>query len=158
MTKEFNCRQIKAVIGLGNPHGKYEKTFHNVGFLFADFALENGFDWKIFKSDAFMNESGLSVRKTMGKLGLSPEEILIVHDDSDLKLGGYKLSFGRGSAGHKGVESIIKTLKTKNFWRLRIGIRKLAKIKAVELVLKNLSADDKKKLTEVFESAAQRLT
>ena len=47
---------------------------------------------------------------------------LIIHDDSDIEIGKYKISFDRGSAGHNGVESIIKSLKTKDFWRLRIGI------------------------------------
>ena len=85
-----------------------------------------------------MNRSGAFVEKTLNKHKIKPEELIVVHDDSDIELGKYKISFGRGSAGHNGVQSIINTLKTKDFWRLRIGIGKISdqKTKAEEFVLK----------------------
>ena len=126
---EINTRLI---IGLGNPGKKYEKTYHNAGFLFIDYLTDsqqpNRPIAKLLKSDVFMNQSGNFVKTAFKKFSIKsgkikPEELLIAHDDSDIELGKYKISFDRSSAGHKGVESIIKELKTKNFWRLRIGIR-----------------------------------
>lgn len=166
--EKINCRLI---IGLGNPGKEYEKTYHNIGLSAVDFlkipefqipaskkfeyAKING---RIFvKSLSFMNESGKTVVETVKYFSvkgekIKPEEILVIHDDSDIELGKYKLSFGRASAGHLGVESIIKALKTKNFWRLRIGIRpKISSIKhqasskrtkAGEFVLKKISPSD----------------
>ena len=116
----------------------------------------------LLKSDVYMNQSGNFVKAALKKYSakggsasggkIKPEEILIVHDDSDIELGKYKISFGRGSAGHRGVESIIKLLGTKNFWRLRIGIRKTAKEKAGELVLKKISKKDWEILEKVFQT------
>jgi len=176
---------VKLIIGLGNPDKEYEKTFHNVGFLFADF-LNNKTEvqWKrsknfeyfkegeivIIKSSVFMNESGKAVSEAIKyfsqKSAIRPEQILIVHDDADIELGKYKLQFNRSSAGHKGIESIIYTLKTQKFWRLRIGIggvktELLAKLrgrkKAGELVLKKISNEDLKKICSVFEKVAPEI-
>ena len=111
-----------------------------------------------------MNESGGFVKKMLKKKGVKPEALLVIHDDSDLNLGSFKFSFGRGSAGHKGAESVIRTLGTKDFWRLRIGIRPIGPIspigligliarrrkKAGEFVLRKISAKDKKTLESVF--------
>ena len=150
----------RLIIGLGNPGKQYEKTYHNAGFLFiqylmdkkpanSEFRIQNS---ELLKSDVYMNESGKFVAKILKKHGVKPKEILIVHDDSDIELGKYKISFGRGSAGHRGVESIIKSFGTKNFWRLRIGIRKTAKEKAGELVLKKISKKDWEILEKVFQT------
>ena len=125
--------QIKLIIGIGNPGKKYERTRHNAGFLFIDELERLKIKITLAKSQSFMNESGRAVVDLIkfyhptGDLPkgdkIKPENILIVHDDIDILWGNYKFSFGRSSAGHKGVESIIKSLKTKNFWRLRIGIQ-----------------------------------
>jgi len=157
----FNTSKIKVMIGLGNPDSKYQRTYHNAGYLFIDYLVSRDLAKpdKLLKSDFFMNESGASVKKIMKKHGLKPEELLVAHDDSDIEIGRYKISFGRGSAGHKGVESIIKNLKTKKFWRLRIGARPMADLpaeftsrrrKAGEFVLKKISTEDKKTLEKVF--------
>ncbi|OGY64965.1 MAG: hypothetical protein A2214_01600 [Candidatus Harrisonbacteria bacterium RIFOXYA1_FULL_48_8] len=153
--------KLKLIIGLGNPDKKYANSYHNVGFLFVDY-LDKG-----IKSEVYMNESGKFVAKELKKAGAKPEELLLVHDDSDIGLGKYKLSFGRGAAGHHGVESAQAALKTKNFWRLRIGIRPIGPIspigiikprkKAGEFVLKKISAEDKKILERVFEEVANGL-
>lgn len=161
---------IKLIIGLGNNNPKYENTYHNVGFLMADYLNASSLsavtlgakaDVKIpiEKSGGYMNEAGASVRALAKKYGMKPENLLIIHDDSDIYLGNYKLSFNRGSAGHKGVQNIIDQLKTKEFWRLRIGIRpkpksaKTPRAKAEEFVLKTIAPASKKILEKVFESA-----
>ena len=111
-----------------------------------------------------MNLSGMFVKKMLKKSGAKPEQILIVHDDSDIEIGKYKLSFGRGAAGHHGVENIQATIKTKKFWRLRIGIRpqppyslKLRRIKAEKFVLKKITGADKKLLEKVFEKSTTEI-
>lgn len=166
MTQE---RKISLIIGLGNPDKKYQDTYHNVGHLFLDILeslktknsvpIGRQVKLKTLKSSAYMNESGLFVKNTLKKEKIRPRNLLIIHDDSDLELGKIKLQYGRGSAGHKGVQNIIDQLKTKDFWRLRIGIRPpeqspsnrfTARIKAEEFVLKNISATNKKVLEKIF--------
>lgn len=190
----MNTRGIRLIIGLGNPGKKYENTYHNVGHLFIDYLIENqnvkckmqnyNSKFKIIKSPVFMNKSGSFVKKMFKKIGVKPEELLIVHDDSDIYLGDYKFSFSRGAAGHHGAESVIKSLNTKEFWRLRIGIRpdgladqrrlnadsrgilrrsahsqrkSAPRAKAGEFVLKKISAAHKKILDEVFQKSALEL-
>lgn len=146
---------VKLVIGLGNPDKKYKNTYHNIGFLALDYLAENPqfFDSKFMKSDVYMNISGDFVKKAVKKYKIRPEELMVVHDDSDIELGKYKISFARNSAGHHGVDSIINSLGTKNFWRLRIGIgkiRKSAKKKAANLVLKKIARSDWEILKKTF--------
>lgn len=152
----------KLIIGLGNPDKKYANTYHNVGQLFIYYLSKNVLNPKfsILNSNTYMNESGNFVLMTLKKTNTEPDELLIVHDDSDLALGQHKISFGRGAAGHHGVESIIETLKTNDFWRLRIGIRpqnEKNRQKAEKFVLKKISAADKKILEQVFQTAVKEL-
>ena len=167
---EFNSRKIKLVIGLGNPDSRYENTYHNVGFLFVDGLRKSNELPKsqILKSDAYMNLSGSFVARELKKRGLKPDELLVVHDDSDINLDKYKFSFGRGAAGHHGIESVIKALGTKNFWRLRLGIRQetrlrqgfggQARARANEFVLKKISSANKKTIEKTFASAMQNIS
>jgi len=167
----INDRKVRLIIGLGNPGDKYKNTFHNVGFLFIDSLLETmrGNDvgekvkWNSTKSfryaicadailirtTSFMNESGRAVKSAIDYFGVNTDEILIVHDDSDIPLGEYKISFGRGSAGHKGIESIIQSLGTNEFLRIRIGIRVNRK-SAGEFVLGKIPQKESRKLHELF--------
>lgn len=158
--------KIKLIVGLGNPGKEYEKTYHNAGFLAIDFFADNPPISRPLKSDTYMNLSGGFVKKALKKYKANPEELLIVHDDSDIEFGKYKLSFGRGSAGHKGAESIIKSLGTKNFWRLRIGIgkklkadfpAKVRKMKAGDFVLKKITKTDMEILEKVFNESANKI-
>ncbi len=175
---------LKLIIGLGNPDPQYKNTYHNTGALFAEYFKKFRdkptlipYKLAIFASEAYVNNSGRFVIKMMRKHNARPDELLIAHDDSDLELGKYKLVFGRGAAGHHGIENIQAALKTKDFWRLRIGIRPspseaLAKegrrpkaglpavarrAKAGEFVLKKISPAHKKILNEVFEKTAAEL-
>jgi PTH1 family peptidyl-tRNA hydrolase len=156
----MNSSVFKLIIGLGNPDEKYENTYHNVGRLFIDYLEKNSTLYPkpyTLKTDVYMNESGAFVKKALKKAGAKPEEILIIHDDSDLQLGKYKFSFGHGAAGHHGIENIMTTLKTKNFWRLRIGIRppkEKIRQKAEKFVLKKISAVDKKILEDIFQKTS----
>ena len=92
--------------------------------------------------------------------GAKPEDLIVIHDESDLPLGTYKISYGKNSAGHKGVQSVMDALGTKDFTRIRIGIRpgkELRRSKAAAFVLKHISARDKKTLDGVFQEIADIL-
>ena len=152
--------KIKLIVGLGNPGKEYERTRHNVGFLFIEI-LENNFKNKkiiLAKSQNFMNESGKAVATLIKLYKLNPENVLIVHDDIDILWGKFKFSFGRSSAGHKGVESIIKALKTKNFWRLRIGIQPTLKkhTPADKIILKKFTPAELNTLNQTMKKARSR--
>lgn len=170
----------KIIAGLGNPGKEYENTYHNVGFLAVDYFLNKvkklslkeirGKDFEyaengnaIFvKPMTFMNESGSPIKNSLRYFKAGPDELLVIHDDSDITIGEYKLSFERGSGGHKGIESIIKYLKTNKFWRIRIGIRPPTKAgiprkKASEFVLKNISPSHKRMLMSAFAAIAKQI-
>ncbi|MDI6717487.1 MAG: aminoacyl-tRNA hydrolase [Patescibacteria group bacterium] len=163
----------KLIIGLGNPGKEYEKTYHNAGFLFIDFLISNNrltadffskyknFEYLktknfiLIRPTLFMNESGKAVLEILKYFSARPEDIIIVHDDSDIELGKYKISAGRGSAGHRGVESIIKSLGNKNFQRLRIGTanKKHFKQKAGDFALKKIGKSEIKAIQTTFKDA-----
>ena len=131
------------IVGLGNPGEKYESTRHNAGRMAVEYFAKsknlNGWheDKKshslaaaglidkiavaIVLPETFMNKSGSAVAKFV-KSVKAAERLVVVYDDLDLPLGNFKMSFDRGSGGHKGLESIMRTLKTKRFTRVRIGV------------------------------------
>lgn len=157
--------KIKLIFGLGNHGRKYERTRHNVGFLFIE-VLERYFKIKkinfkiaLAKSQSFMNESGQAVADLTKLYKLKPENILVVHDDIDILWGNFKFSFGRSSAGHKGVESVIKFLKTKNFWRLRIGIQPQLKtrVKADKIIFKKFTSGELIELNKIMKKVISKL-
>ena len=148
------------IVGLGNPGKKYQETRHNLGFRVID---ELGFlkDKKIIltKPKTFMNLSGKAVKSLMTKYKVPPLNLWVIHDDIDLPLGKIRISKGRGAAGHKGVESIIKELKTKNFVRFRIGIQpKIYKPKNIEkFVLQKFNKDEERIVKEVIKKSAEAI-
>ncbi|OHA18948.1 MAG: hypothetical protein A2W52_03445 [Candidatus Taylorbacteria bacterium RIFCSPHIGHO2_02_49_25] len=137
------------LVGLGNPGAEYEHTRHNTGamvlevFRKAEELPEWIFDEKLnalvsrgsisslkvkgqksivlLKPQTFMNKSGLSIAK-LARNKKFAEQLVIIHDDLDIPFGSYKISFNKSSGGHKGVESIIRAVKTKAFTRVRVGI------------------------------------
>lgn len=152
---------MRIIIGLGNPGKQYKDTRHNAGFTAVDnLAKKLELKWKKkFKADlakgdglilikplTFMNDSGSSVVSALAYYKLPPAELTVIHDDLDIELGQYKISLDSRSAGHNGVQSIIDRLKTKNFRRIRIGIKTpgLKKIPATEFVLQKFSAEEEK--------------
>lgn len=143
---------MNILFGIGNPGDEYEGTRHNIGRAFA--AHEGG-----RQSDVFVNQSGEAVRK----LKVKPQDLIVAHDDLDIEFGKFKLSFDRNSAGHKGVESIIRALKTKKFWRLRFGIAnsKLKNARAAgkvpEFVLSKFTPTEQKQLKKIFQEAHDRI-
>lgn len=172
----------KIVIGLGNPDATYEQTYHNAGLLCLDeIARRTRARFKSVPGKPFrfarqsdrvlvyplvpMNESGRAVALASAYFKAQPEELLLIHDDSDISLGAFKFSFARGAAGHHGVESVIKTLRTNNFWRLRIGIRPRSgqagaprgHLRAHDFVLLHITKRDKQILQLAFKSAIENV-
>jgi len=162
-------KKIKLIIGLGNSGNVYGNTYHNIGHLFIDFygqKTETGNPKKLLKSEGYMNNAGAFVARRVGKSGPRPKEIFFFQDYSSLEIGTKSISSGSGSAGHKGIASIIRFLKTESFWRLRIGIRPpknslFSKLrprqKAGSFVLKKISRKNKDILMSVFEKAAKEI-
>jgi len=169
------------IIGLGNPGEKFQKTRHNLGFLVLNELLKksNFSDWKkskkinclnskgliankeveLVKPLTYMNNSGKAVKYAAKKHNLSRKDIFVIHDDIDLPLGKIRISKGRSSAGHKGVQSIIKELATKDFVRFRVGIQpKTGKPKNPEkFVLEKFNRKEEKIVKEVIEKTAEAI-
>lgn len=113
------------LVGLGNPGKKYKNNRHNVGYMFVDYLTESqnyNSKVKIIKTDCFMNHSGIFVKKISNIYHLTSNNLIIVHDDLDIPLGKFHIQFGVGPQLHNGLESIEQHLKTKDFWRMRIGV------------------------------------
>jgi PTH1 family peptidyl-tRNA hydrolase len=165
---------IKLVAGLGNPGREYTRTRHNAGFWFADrlaaklsasFVTESKFAAEVAKSGAvrivkpatYMNLSGRSVAALANFFSIAPDEILVVHDELDLKPGEAKMKFGGGVAGHNGLKDVRAQLATPDFWRLRLGIAhprdsELTEQQVVDYVLKPPRAEEQ----PLIESALDR--
>ncbi len=148
------------IVGLGNPGKKYQKTRHNIGFRLID---QLGFlDSRkiiLFKPQTFMNNSGKTVKKLIENLKLRIKNLIVVHDDLDLPLGKIRIVKNRGPAGHKGVESIIEELGTKNFIRFRIGIQpRIGKPKFTErFVLQKFNKEEEETAKEVIKKTAEAI-
>ena len=155
------------IVGLGNPGSEYTNTKHNVGRMVIA-SLADKYDIELHEHkptnalkgsgsvegekvvllapNTFMNKSGASVMKVVKSVHAA-KKLIVVYDDLDLPLGAFKISYGGGSGGHKGIESIARSLKTKDFIRLRVGISGktpkgiLKKPKGEETVIKYLMSD-----------------
>ncbi len=104
------------------------------------------------KPQTFMNESGASVKAIIDYYKIGIENITVIHDDLDIRLGEYKIAQNRSSAGHKGVQSIIDALGTKNFKRIRIGIGiEDKKIPTEDFVLQNFKKEETKIMLNIIE-------
>ena len=176
-------KDVRIILGIGNPGKKYEKTYHSAGLLFIGsfLKLTNGgksgkllfsdhlFDvfqsdkFLIARSKTFMNESGQAAAKLLKKFGTAAENIIVAHDDSDILIGKYKITKGGGAAGHNGIISIIRVLKTRDFLRFRVGIReentaRKFREKAGDFVLKKITKRHMETLEETFKDIIAEYT
>ena len=171
---------MQIIVGLGNPGLKYRKTRHNIGFRILDgFREENNLpkfrlnkklkaeiskgiigdkEVLLAKPQTFMNSSGLSVKSLIGNC-------IVVHDDFDLPLGETKITEKSGSGGHHGVQSIIDSLKTQNFIRVKVGIRpdnQLSiinnNLKAEDFVLKKFTKQEESTVAQAIKKSCQQIT
>jgi len=174
------------IIGLGNPGEKFKNTRHNVGFMvldnfaekndFPEFALQKKYSAliseKIIDNDkvilakpqTFMNESGKTAKEVLENNKSQLNDLIVIHDDIDLPIGKIKIVKERGSAGHKGVESIIKNIGNNGLIRIRLGIgseqyRGLVHgtKKAKDVVLQKFSKEEKILINEAISKATEAL-
>jgi peptidyl-tRNA hydrolase, PTH1 family len=176
---------IRLIVGLGNPGSKHEQDRHNAGFWFIDrLARQNkqvlqtekrflgrvakikleGQDIYLLAPDTFMNLSGESVGPLCRFHKISPHEILVAHDELDLKPGIARLKLGGGNGGHNGLKDIQSHLSSQQFWRLRFGIghpRDLpgdqSKIDVADFVLKKPSSEELYRIDQSIDKALKVL-
>lgn len=150
-----------AIVGLGNYGSKYIKTRHNLGFMALeaiaesfDIALQEKRDYLIGKGSmsgydvllteplTFMNNSGSAVRDIFKRFNIPPENLIVIHDDLDMETGKLKIKKNGSSGGHRGIESIIQNIGTKEFIRVKIGIGRDIEMLAEDYVLKKFRRDE----------------
>lgn len=172
------------IVGLGNPGAEYAKTRHNAGRIVLNlFRFAHGLpDWEMKKSykaliskgeisgmdvlliepETYMNESGKSL-VTLVKSKKQAMQLVVIHDDIDLALGTWKISFNRSSGGHNGVTSIAETLKTKEFIRIRVGVADVGddgstkKPKGEDAVVKFVLGKFREEERETLEHVSQKI-
>ena len=179
------------IIGLGNPDEQYQNTRHNIGFMFlehlakkndfAGFELNKKLNALIAKGKmdktavilakplSYVNKTGDVAAKLKNFYKVKPEHFILAHDDLDIDFGNFKISFDKNSGGHKGVESVIKSLKTKKFHRVRFGTSSPTLKKArsqsdklrdkfvMDFVLSKFGKKEDETLKTLFKSTGERL-
>ncbi len=176
---------MKLIIGLGNPGQGYSKSRHNIGFMcLKHFAKEHNIEFDKKQADArtgrgtvegievvlakpqtYMNLSGRSVNRLMHKFKLKPSDIIVIHDDMDLPLGKVRIRAGGSSGGHKGIDSIIRDIGTRDFIRIKVGIGRPEKDNdnnyydddIVDFVLNSFSPDEKKLIEPSIEKVSDAI-
>lgn len=163
------------VAGLGNPGKKYSNTKHNVGFQVVDQigskvgielnknkfsgvfgeGFHNGEKLLLLKPETYMNLSGQSVSGARNFYDIASENIIVVYDEMDLPLGTIRIKSGGGSAGHNGIKSIISSLGTDGFNRVRVGIGKPFKDSGASHVLSGFSKSEAQVVEDSIGRAAE---
>ena len=177
---------MKLIVGLGNPGRGYANNRHNVGFICLNhFARTQGirFDKKqgkarigmgevagsevvLAKPQTYMNLSGQSVSLLIKKFDVNLDDLLVIHDDLDLPLGKIRISRGGGSGGHKGIDSIISSLGSQEFSRLRVGIGRpmatpgstpISEDEIIAYVLSDFTAEEKQIISQVIPRVSEAI-
>lgn len=175
MKFNLTSNNLKLIVALGNVGKQYEGSRHNAGFMFLDFITDalNLTDSLISEKDnelmnmkryqhpdlialkpsTLMNSSGKAVRELLRYQDISPNDLLLIHDDLDIPLGKYKLQLGVSPKDHKGVISVEQQTGLKDFLRLRIGVENRqqgSRIPGEDYVLQKFSDNEKILLTTAF--------
>ena len=167
------------VVGLGNPGPEYERTRHNAGFRVVDI-LASRFKARLktsrqralvgdardervriilAKPTTFMNESGEAVGKLARYHKVPVERIVVVHDEIDLPVGTLRVKRGGGTAGHKGLDSVVASLGSPDFARVRVGAGRPARPKgAADHVLRPLPKREEELFAVALEDAADAVS
>ena len=163
---------MKLIVGLGNPGKEYVNTRHNVGFMVIDsFFGENDYQKKfdglvkivsvgkekvlVLKPQTFMNLSGNSVIKAVNYYDIALDDLLVIQDDMDLDFGTFKIKKNSSSGGHNGIKSIIGSLGSENFARLKIGISHDTNKDTINYVLGKFSKEELQILEKNMEKFQQ---
>ena len=174
---------MKLIVGLGNPGKEYERTRHNVGFIVLDqlqASLPEFSSWEentkfqafvaggmvgnekviLVKPTTYMNLSGEAVSKIGHYYKVPPPDLIVVHDEKDIPLGDVRVEKNRNHAGHNGVRSIIETINTKEFTRVRVGIKSESQRKmkdTAKFVLGKFGLFEKKQAEETVRLAVEKV-
>ena len=177
-------KKEKYIVGLGNPGKEYVNSRHNIGFLilenlskkydssftlknklksrFSEFKI-NKFTYRLFLPTTYMNNSGDAVRAIIDWYKIDIDQLYILVDDIDLPLGKIRFRKKGSSGGHNGLKSIMESLQTQNFNRIRIGIgsppsiNKIRKLNTISYVLGNISPEEKLILERVYKHIIKSL-
>ena len=170
---------MKLIVGLGNPGLFYTNNRHNIGYMcIRRFARDHKIHLNkkqglarvgqgtindkgviLARPQTFMNESGEAVIRLVNRYKIEPADLIVIHDDLDLPAGKIRLRQGRGSGGHKGIESIVAQLGKGDFYRVRVGIGRpdipedsdIDKEQAIiDYVLSGFTRDEKKIIKKVI--------
>ena len=162
------------VVGLGNPGEEYENTPHNLGFMVIDRLAEShairvsrkentsfvglgetgGKHVALAKPQTYMNLSGPAVRGLLERYELKPDRLIVVYDELDLPWGSLRIRLKGSAAGHKGVKSLIGSLGTNEFTRVRLGIDPGNPVKGEQFVLAPFKRAQKQDVEETVGRAA----
>jgi len=181
------------IVGLGNPGEEYVSTRHNTGRIVLDaffkkMSKDNPLsDWTLdkklnalkstgkigkesilmLKPETMMNNSGKSLRDLVDT-PKKAEKLVVIYDDLDLPLGYYKISFNRGTGGHRGLESIVKNIKTKAFIRIRVGVspttpsgklrKPLGEEKVIDFILGKFKTVEEEELKKVAKKTTEAIS
>jgi PTH1 family peptidyl-tRNA hydrolase len=177
---------MKLIVGLGNPGFLYARNRHNVGFMcVSHLARTQGirFDRKqghartgigniaggrvvLARPQTYMNASGESVSALLRKLNIAPSDLIVIHDDLDLPTGKIRLRLGGNSGGHKGIDSVIARIGTRDFYRVRVGIGRPDIVESsatdkeeavVAYVLTDFSSEEKKIIDAVMSQVSEAI-
>lgn len=170
---------MKIIVGLGNPGKEYEKTKHNLGFLFLEYLekkynlniskkafdsliLETTFNGEkvvFVKPQTYMNLSGGAVLKVKNYYKVDSKDIIIIFDDIDIPFETIKYKTTGSGGTHNGMRDIVKALNTKEFSRIKIGIGgiKDERQDLKDFVLQRFSREQLERLEKVFEMSEEKL-
>lgn len=168
---------MKVIIGLGNPEDQHQKTRHNVGFRVVDVlagqldvSLTNSpklfsligknDDWLLAKPQTYMNNSGQAVQAILHFYKLSPQDLIVIHDDLDIPFGFFKIQKGTGPKAHNGLLSIYEALGSKDFIHVRIGVESREQERSMpgkNYVLSPFTDEEEDRLQTVISQVIQEL-
>lgn len=177
---------MKLIVGLGNPGFLYARNRHNIGFMcVSHLARTQGirFDKKqgyartgtgkiadnrvvLARPQTYMNSSGESVSRLLKRLNISLSDLIVIHDDLDLPLGKIRLRHGSSSGGHKGIDSIIAHLGSRDFYHIRVGIGRPDTVatsardkeaEVIDYVLSDFTPGEEKTVTRVISEVSQAI-
>jgi PTH1 family peptidyl-tRNA hydrolase len=174
---------MKLIAGLGNPGKNYAHNRHNLGFQCINYIAKKyaiavkqiqcqsktgkgriaGTDVILAKPRTYVNNSGNAIASLMQKHRIPIQDIVIIYDDMDLPVGKIRIRPGGNPGGHKGIKSIISSLGSRDFCRIKIGIgrpvadeyNKIEESDIVDYVLSNFSAEEQEKIDDAFQKAAE---
>ncbi|MFC2001763.1 aminoacyl-tRNA hydrolase [Chloroflexota bacterium] len=177
---------MKLIVGLGNPGRNYAHNRHNIGFMcISHFAKTQGlrFDKKqgqartgmgevtgeklvLARPQTYMNLSGQSVNRLVKRFDISPDNLIIIHDDLDLPVGRIRIRCGGSSGGHKGINSIIARLGSNDFYRIRVGVGRPAAFESspydkeaevITYVLSDFTSEEKDIIAQVIPKVSEAI-